>query len=40
MGTSFLLKNEILIKRVDQTGLGYTTLHGDFHKFIKWLQTK
>ena len=31
-------KNEILIKRVDQIGLGYTTLHGDFHKFIKWLQ--
>jgi len=31
-------RNEIFVKRVDQISLGYTTLHGDFHKFIKWLQ--
>ncbi len=31
---------EILVARVDQIGQGYTTLHGDFYKFLLWLRNK
>jgi len=39
-GNLFFAKqgNKIVVKRTDQIGSGYTTLHSDFHKFIKWLQ--
>lgn len=40
-GRFFVKANDkISIKRIDQIGQGYSVLHGDFYKFLLWLQRK